>query len=155
MFKRFSSGISSGQLVALMIFFSSDDGNFFIWERQTNIIREVLNGDKTIVNCVQPHPYICMLATSGIGQEVRLWSPQPEVCHQQFFSIWTLIRYNNYNFCCSFVSKKKKFKENFESKYRRNPFEDNIIQKNQQRMQSDPYDISGTTGEQPVICRTS
>lgn len=57
----------------------SDDGNFFIWERPTNIITEVFNGDKSIVNCVQPHPYICLLATSGIDHEVRLWSPQPEV----------------------------------------------------------------------------
>lgn len=56
----------------------SDDGNFFIWERPTNIITEVFNGDRSIVNCVQPHPYICLLATSGIDHEVRLWSPQPE-----------------------------------------------------------------------------
>jgi WD40 repeat protein len=58
-------------------FFSSDDGNFFIWERPTNMISEVFQADKAIVNCVQPHPYCCLLATSGIDHEIRLWSPQP------------------------------------------------------------------------------
>uniref|UniRef100_A0A182JVP5 WD and tetratricopeptide repeats protein 1 n=1 Tax=Anopheles christyi TaxID=43041 RepID=A0A182JVP5_9DIPT len=54
----------------------SDDGNFFIWDRHTGIIHSVFQADELIVNCVQPHPYICMLATSGIDHEVRLWSPQ-------------------------------------------------------------------------------
>lgn len=57
--------------------FSSDDGNLFIWERPTGIIREILIGDKSILNCVQPHPYQCLVASSGIDHEIRLWSPQP------------------------------------------------------------------------------
>lgn len=48
-----------------------------MWERPTGNLVEVLVGDKSIVNCVQPHPFICLLATSGIDHEVRLWSPQP------------------------------------------------------------------------------
>lgn len=31
------------------------------------------------MNCVQPHPFHCLIATSGIDHEIRLWSPQPEV----------------------------------------------------------------------------
>lgn len=58
--------------------FSSDDGNFFIWERPTNMITNVYKGDMAIVNCVQPNPFCCMLATSGIDHEVRIWSPRPE-----------------------------------------------------------------------------
>ncbi|XP_055637700.1 WD and tetratricopeptide repeats protein 1 isoform X2 [Toxorhynchites rutilus septentrionalis] len=54
----------------------SDDGNFFIWERDSGMIASIYHADELIVNCVQPHPYICMLATSGIDHEVRLWSPQ-------------------------------------------------------------------------------
>uniref|UniRef100_A0A182R0J6 WD and tetratricopeptide repeats protein 1 n=1 Tax=Anopheles farauti TaxID=69004 RepID=A0A182R0J6_9DIPT len=54
----------------------SDDGNFFIWDRHSGIIHSIYSADELIVNCVQPHPYICMLATSGIDHEVRLWSPQ-------------------------------------------------------------------------------
>lgn len=58
---------------------SSDDGNFFIWNRKTNLIVDIFHADEAIVNCVQAHPNICMLATSGIDHEVRLWSPQSKV----------------------------------------------------------------------------
>ncbi|XP_055548241.1 WD and tetratricopeptide repeats protein 1 [Wyeomyia smithii] len=54
----------------------SDDGNFFIWERDSGMIASIYQADEMIVNCIQPHPYVCMLATSGIDHEVRLWSPQ-------------------------------------------------------------------------------
>ncbi|CAG2122389.1 unnamed protein product [Medioppia subpectinata] len=37
-----------------------------------------MRGDDSIVNCLQPHPSSCLLATSGIDQVVRLWSPRPE-----------------------------------------------------------------------------
>lgn len=56
--------------------FSSDDGNFFVWERDSGMISAIYQADELIVNCVQPHPYECLLATSGIDHEVRLWSPQ-------------------------------------------------------------------------------
>lgn len=57
---------------------SSDDGNIFIWERPTNVITSVYKGDMAIVNCIQPHPFYCMLATSGIDNEVRIWTPQSD-----------------------------------------------------------------------------
>ncbi|PSN32439.1 WD and tetratricopeptide repeats protein 1 [Blattella germanica] len=56
----------------------SDDGSFFIWDRHTTNIMRVLRGDDSIVNCLQPHPSYCLLATSGIDPVVRLWSPRPE-----------------------------------------------------------------------------
>ncbi|XP_063241067.1 WD and tetratricopeptide repeats protein 1 [Bacillus rossius redtenbacheri] len=56
----------------------SDDGSFFVWERSTTNIIRVLKGDDSIVNCLQPHPSYCLLATSGIDPVVRLWSPRPE-----------------------------------------------------------------------------
>ena len=56
----------------------SDDGKFFIWDRQTTNIIKVLQGDDSIVNCLQPHPTTCLLATSGIDPYVRVWSPRPE-----------------------------------------------------------------------------
>lgn len=57
----------------------SDDGIFFIWNRQTTNIVRAMWGDASIVNCVQPHPSCCLLATSGIDPVVKLWSPLPEV----------------------------------------------------------------------------
>ncbi|KAF6205167.1 hypothetical protein GE061_019334 [Apolygus lucorum] len=65
---------SDGQFIVA----GSDDGSIFIWDRQsTNNIR-ILKGDASIVNCLQPHPSYCMLATSGIEHVVRIWTPMPE-----------------------------------------------------------------------------
>ncbi|KAH3888973.1 hypothetical protein DPMN_013018 [Dreissena polymorpha] len=65
---------SNGQYIVA----GSDDGSFFIWEKNTTNIVRVLRGDESIVNCLQPHPSCCLLATSGIDHAVRLWTPQPE-----------------------------------------------------------------------------
>ncbi|KAL4233448.1 WD and tetratricopeptide repeat-containing protein [Mactra antiquata] len=65
---------SNGQYIVA----GSDDGSFFIWEKSTTNIVRVLRGDESIVNCLQPHPSYCLLATSGIDPVVRLWSPQAE-----------------------------------------------------------------------------
>ncbi|XP_015113743.1 WD and tetratricopeptide repeats protein 1 [Diachasma alloeum] len=65
---------SNGQLIVA----GSDDGSFFIWDRVTTNIVRVLRGDERIVNCLQPHPSLCLLATSGIDPVIRLWSPLPE-----------------------------------------------------------------------------
>lgn len=57
----------------------SDDGCFYIWDRRTGIVEKILRGDSSIVNCLQPHPFTCLLATSGIDSAVRLWCPLPQV----------------------------------------------------------------------------
>lgn len=61
----------------------SDDGSFFIWEKETTNLVRILQGDESIVNCLQPHPSYCFLATSGIDPVVRLWNPRPEVNTQK------------------------------------------------------------------------
>ena len=66
---------SNGQYIVA----GSDDGSFYIWERATTNIVRVLRGDDSIVNCLQPNPTQCLLATSGIDPVVRLWSPKAEV----------------------------------------------------------------------------
>ena len=55
----------------------SDDGNIFIWEKTSGNLVRVLHGDESIVNCVQWHPNVPMLASSGIENVVRLWEPKP------------------------------------------------------------------------------
>lgn len=55
----------------------SDDGNIFIWEKASGNLIRVLHGDDSIVNCVQWHPSVPMLASSGIESVVRLWEPKP------------------------------------------------------------------------------
>ena len=73
----------------------SDDGCFFIWDRNTGIVERVLRGDESIVNCLQPHPFTCMLASSGIDSVVRIWSPLPQVPICYFNNLPTLL--NMYN----------------------------------------------------------
>lgn len=63
----------------------SDDGIFFIWNRKTTNIVRAMWGDTSIVNCVQPHPSSCLLATSGIDPVVKIWTPLPEVPFYYYF----------------------------------------------------------------------
>ena len=79
---------SNGQYIVA----GSDDGSFFIWERRTSNIVRVLRGDDSIVNCLQPHPTHCLLATSGIDPVVRLWSPRPEVKFNHTFDVRKIVQ---------------------------------------------------------------
>ena len=83
--------LSNGQYIVA----GSDDGSFFIWERRTSNIVRVLRGDDSIVNCLQPHPTHCLLATSGIDPVVRLWSPRPEVKPNHTFDAVTVCAHCN------------------------------------------------------------
>lgn len=65
---------SNGQYIVA----GSDDGSFFMWDKETTNLVRVLKGDDSIVNCLQPHPSMCLLATSGIDPVIRLWSPRPQ-----------------------------------------------------------------------------
>lgn len=56
----------------------SDDGRWFIWEKRTARLVKVLAGDDNVVNCVQCHPFDCCIATSGIDESIKLWSPRAE-----------------------------------------------------------------------------
>ncbi|XP_070568006.1 DDB1- and CUL4-associated factor 6-like isoform X2 [Ptychodera flava] len=53
----------------------SDCGHIFIWDRYTTQLVMLLEGDKHVVNCIQPHPYDPLLATSGIDYDIKLWAP--------------------------------------------------------------------------------
>ncbi|KAM6945684.1 DDB1- and CUL4-associated factor 6-like [Aplochiton taeniatus] len=57
----------------------SDCGHVFIWDRQTAEHIMLLEADQHVVNCLQPHPYEPLLATSGIDSDVKIWSPMEEV----------------------------------------------------------------------------
>lgn len=74
----------NGDLIAA----GSDDGNLFIWDRKTTNLVRVIEADKSIVNCVQSHPSVCMLATSGIETVVKLWGPVGKVSWLNSFAFW-------------------------------------------------------------------
>ncbi|OWF47489.1 DDB1- and CUL4-associated factor 6 [Mizuhopecten yessoensis] len=56
----------------------SDCGHIFIWDRYTSKLVMLLEGDRHVVNCLQPHPFDPILATSGIDYDVKIWSPMEE-----------------------------------------------------------------------------
>ncbi|GMF45015.1 unnamed protein product [Phytophthora lilii] len=53
----------------------SDDGRALVWDKATGELVNAIEADADIVNCVQPHPYDACLATSGIENVIRLWTP--------------------------------------------------------------------------------
>ncbi|KAL4233161.1 DDB1- and CUL4-associated factor 6 [Mactra antiquata] len=60
----------------------SDCGHVFIWDRYTAEVVMLLEADKHVVNCIQPHPVDPILATSGIDYDIKLWTPLlPRPCY--------------------------------------------------------------------------
>ncbi|XP_071759214.1 DDB1- and CUL4-associated factor 6-like [Centroberyx gerrardi] len=57
----------------------SDCGHIFIWDRASGQHVMLLEADNHVVNCLQPHPYEPLLATSGIDYNIKMWSPMEEV----------------------------------------------------------------------------
>lgn len=53
----------------------SDCGHVFIWNRHTAELKMLLQADQHVVNCLQPHPTLPILATSGIDHDIKLWAP--------------------------------------------------------------------------------
>ncbi|XP_056145320.1 DDB1- and CUL4-associated factor 6 isoform X2 [Lampris incognitus] len=56
----------------------SDCGHIFIWDRHTGEHLMLLEADNHVVNCLQPHPYDPILASSGIDYDIKIWSPLEE-----------------------------------------------------------------------------
>ncbi|KAL2927424.1 WD and tetratricopeptide repeats protein 1 [Bienertia sinuspersici] len=57
----------------------SDDGRWFIWEKKTGRLVKMLLGDEAVVNCVQCHPFDSVVATSGIDNTIKIWTPSAPV----------------------------------------------------------------------------
>ncbi|XP_045711803.1 DDB1- and CUL4-associated factor 8-like [Phyllostomus hastatus] len=55
----------------------SDDGHIFLWEKSScQIIQLLERGDRAgTVNCLEPHPYLPVMATSGLDHDAKIWAP--------------------------------------------------------------------------------
>ncbi|KAG8548177.1 hypothetical protein GDO81_026296, partial [Engystomops pustulosus] len=54
----------------------SDCGHIFLWEKSSCQIVQFMDGDKGgVVNCLEPHPHLPVLATSGLDYDVKIWIP--------------------------------------------------------------------------------
>ncbi|ORX40723.1 WD40-repeat-containing domain protein [Kockovaella imperatae] len=55
----------------------SDDGNFFVWDKATGRLDGIWEGDGSIVNVIEQHPTLPLIAVSGIDSTVKMFSPLP------------------------------------------------------------------------------
>lgn len=58
----------------------SDCGHIFIWEKKGGKLLRLMVGDKSIVNCLESHPHLPVIATSGIERNIKLWAPMGNGC---------------------------------------------------------------------------
>eukprot|EP01023_Acetabularia_acetabulum_P038508 TRINITY_DN36933_c0_g1_i1.p2 TRINITY_DN36933_c0_g1~~TRINITY_DN36933_c0_g1_i1.p2 ORF type:complete len:216 (-),score=36.93 TRINITY_DN36933_c0_g1_i1:58-705(-) len=54
----------------------SDDGQIIIYNAASGVPIKNLKADEDVANCIQCHPSEPVLATSGIENTVKIWSPQ-------------------------------------------------------------------------------
>ncbi|GAA5906649.1 uncharacterized protein JCM6883_004543 [Sporobolomyces salmoneus] len=55
----------------------SDDGNLFVFEKETSKCIGIWAGDDSVVNVLQPHPRLPLLAVSGIDSSIKIFGPSP------------------------------------------------------------------------------
>ncbi|CAH1114287.1 unnamed protein product [Psylliodes chrysocephalus] len=57
----------------------SDCGYIYFWERNTEaIVQWLLADDNGVVNCLEPHPQVPYICTSGLDWDVKVWVPSCE-----------------------------------------------------------------------------
>ncbi|XP_056639833.1 DDB1- and CUL4-associated factor 8-like [Diorhabda sublineata] len=58
----------------------SDCGNIYFWDKNTEaIVQWLLADDHGVVNCLEPHPQVPYICTSGLDWDVKVWVPSCEV----------------------------------------------------------------------------
>ena len=50
----------------------SDDGNWFIWHKKSAQLSDILEGDGTVVNVIEAHPHLPVVAISGIDHTIKV-----------------------------------------------------------------------------------
>lgn len=50
----------------------SDDGNFFVWSKATGELLGIYEGDRQVVNVIEGHPHLPLIAVSGIDTTVKV-----------------------------------------------------------------------------------
>ncbi|XP_072962966.1 uncharacterized protein [Typha angustifolia] len=53
----------------------SDCGRLFIWRKRDGKLVRAIDGDRYVVNCIESHPYATMIASSGLENDVKIWTP--------------------------------------------------------------------------------
>ena len=58
----------------------SDDGYFFLWRRESGALHGIYEGDGSVVNVIEAHPTLPLLAVSGIDHEPKVNPPLTKFC---------------------------------------------------------------------------
>lgn len=53
----------------------SDCGHLFIWKKKGAQLVRLMAGDRHILNQVEPHPNLPVIASSGIEKNIKVWAP--------------------------------------------------------------------------------
>ncbi|XP_037314902.2 DDB1- and CUL4-associated factor 8 [Pungitius pungitius] len=57
----------------------SDCGHIYLWDKYSARIVQFMEGDRGgVVNCLEPHPNLPGMATSGLDHDIKLWAPTAE-----------------------------------------------------------------------------
>ena len=59
----------------------SDDGNWFMWRKSTGALCGIYEGDSSVVNVVEMHPHLPLVACSGIDTTVKVCFLLLDLCH--------------------------------------------------------------------------
>jgi hypothetical protein len=58
-----------------LVLSGSDDGNLFIYSKASSELLAIIEADESVVNVMQYHPYLPIIAVSGIDSSVKLIGP--------------------------------------------------------------------------------
>uniref|UniRef100_A0A3Q1JHG1 DDB1 and CUL4 associated factor 8 n=1 Tax=Anabas testudineus TaxID=64144 RepID=A0A3Q1JHG1_ANATE len=57
----------------------SDCGHIYLWDKYSARVVQFMEGDRGgVVNCLEPHPHLPGMATSGLDHDIKLWAPTAE-----------------------------------------------------------------------------
>lgn len=54
----------------------SDCGRIFIWKKRGGELIRVMEADEHVVNCIESHPHSTVLVSSGIEDNIKVWTPK-------------------------------------------------------------------------------
>ena len=74
----------------------SDCGRLFIWRKKDGELLRAMEADKHVVNCIEPHPYSSVIASSGIEDDIKIWMPNevepaPPVNMNEVCKFWVFV----------------------------------------------------------------
>ncbi|CAH8273727.1 unnamed protein product [Arabidopsis lyrata] len=53
----------------------SDCGRIFIWRKKDGELLRAMEADKHVVNCIESHPHMPLMCSSGIDTDIKIWTP--------------------------------------------------------------------------------